>query len=102
MISLFANSDIQDEVQKEVDCLILEDEDSIICKYILPREEFDKRVQFDWIAPNGELSRSRELNVSAGHGSVYDFRYIKGREPGIWTLKVTDGNETYNTNFQLK
>ena len=93
--NLFANGD-------RVDCIILEDEDSIICKYIQKRVNHEKSVTFDWIEPNGEITRTRELTIPAGHGSVYDFRYIKGRISGIWTLKVRDGEAEYTTNFTIK
>ena len=93
--SLFANG-------SEVDCLILEDENSIVCKYKHARVNYEKNVVFDWIEPDGKITRTRELIIPAYHGSVYDYRYIKGRTPGIWTFKVTDGQEEYKTNFTIK
>ncbi len=95
-ISLNANDNA------EVDCLILEDENSIICKYIHKRVSYEKTVIFDWIEPNGEITRTRELTIPAGHGSVYDFRYIKGRTQGIWTLKVRDEQDEFKTNFTIE
>jgi len=85
-----------------VDCIILEDENSIICKYIQTREDTDKTVLFKWYEPNGNISRQRNLNIPAGHGSVYDFRYIKGREIGIWTLEVIDNNNSFKTTFTIE
>ncbi|MBD3840829.1 MAG: hypothetical protein IE909_02910 [Campylobacterales bacterium] len=84
------------------DCLILEDENSIICKYTHHRLASEKTVTFEWIDPNGQISRTRQMTIPPMHGSVYDFRYIKGRELGQWTFKVIDGESTYSTNFILK
>ncbi|NQY94081.1 MAG: hypothetical protein HRT43_07945 [Campylobacteraceae bacterium] len=90
------------ENKPEVDCLILEDENSIICKYILVREGTDKSITFEWIDPQGNVSRTKDVMVLSNHGSVYDFRYINGREKGIWTFKVIDNNEIYKTQFEIK
>ena len=93
----------QDEgVEMEADCIILEDENSIVCKYIHARVNYDKEVKFDWIEPDGTISRSREMTIPAGHGSVYDFRYIKGRTSGEWTFRVTDGEHRVSTKFTIK
>lgn len=86
----------------EVDCLILEDENSIICKYINNRSRGDKTITFEWLDPKGEISRTRNMVIPAGHGSVYDFRYIEGREIGIWTFKVIDGKKILKTEFEIK
>ena len=96
-ITLFAQED-----NPEVDCLILEDENSIICKYIHGRLHEDKNVTFEWVDPDGEISRSRDMTVPANHGSVYDFRYMDGRKKGTWTFKVIDGENTLKTNFEVK
>jgi len=104
IINIFSSLLFSSEINasKNVDCIILEDENSIICKYILQREEYDKKVIFRWLEPNGNLSRQRDLNVSAGHGSVYDFRYIQGRQKGTWTLEVLDNNQTFKTTFIIE
>jgi len=86
----------------EVDCLILEDENSIICKYVLNRENKDKNITFEWIDPEGNISRSKDVMVLSNHGSVYDFRYINGRQKGIWTFKVIDNGQIYKTEFEIK
>lgn len=86
----------------EADCLIIEEENSIICKYSAVREIEDKFVHVEWIDPQGNVSRARKILMPKGHGSIYDFRYIKGRMPGIWTFKVQDKETTYSTEFELK
>jgi hypothetical protein len=90
------------EQESDVDCLILEDENSIVCKYIHTRVDFDKQVLVEWIEPDGTVSRSREMKIPAMHGSIYDYRYIKGRTLGTWSFRVTDGANQYMTNFTLK
>ncbi|QDF29820.1 hypothetical protein [Halarcobacter anaerophilus] len=84
------------------DCLILQDENSIICKYEHERLEEDIKITVKWIDPNGEISRQRDIVIPAGHGSVYDFRYIEGREKGIWKFKVTEGDIETETSFSIE
>ncbi len=83
-------------------CRILEDENSILCKYKAPPSIDDRIIVVNWIAPHGEISRSRELEILAGYISVYDYRYLEGREPGIWTFEVIDGDVTTRTKFTVK
>jgi len=85
-----------------VDCIILEDENSIICKYTVERSDSDKEVIIQWIDPNNEISRERDLLIPAGHASVYDFRYKDGREKGKWTFKVIDNSKEYTTTFTIE
>lgn len=88
--------------ENSVDCLILEDENSIVCKYTHERIDDDKEIQVLWIDPKGEISRDRKLIIPAGHGSIYDFRYIEGRSKGIWTFKVVDKELETTTTFELE
>lgn len=90
------------EQNSGVDCLILEDENSIVCKYTHTRVDFDKDILVEWIEPDGTVSRSRQMKIPAMHGSIYDYRYIKGRTLGEWSFRVTDGANQYTTNFTLK
>lgn len=84
------------------DCIILEDENSIICKYTQVRLDTDKEVIFHWIEPDGMVTRKRVMSIPAFHGSIYDYRYIEGRTPGVWTFKVLDGDKEYTTKFTIK
>ena len=97
LLGLFAQ-----ENKPEVDCLILEDENSIICKYILSRENTDKNITFEWIDPTGNISRTKDVMVWSNHGASYDFRYINGRQKGLWTFKVIDNDQIYKTEFEIK
>lgn len=90
----------QDDI-KEADCLILKDENSIICKYTSTRSMEDKEIEVEWINPNGESTRRRTIIIPAGHGSVYDFRYISGRLKGVWIFKVYDEDDSITTTFEL-
>ncbi|MFA7084509.1 MAG: hypothetical protein WC141_08250 [Arcobacteraceae bacterium] len=99
---LASEHDFHEEETKEADCLILKDENSIICKYTSPIGTQDKEIEVEWINPNGESTRKRTVIVPAGHSSVYDFRYISGRLKGIWTFKVYDEEDSVTTTFELK
>lgn len=103
LITLFlALFSYANENESKVDCLILEDENSIICKYIVKRSNQEKPIVVQWLDPQGDISRSREMIVPAGHGSIYDYRYIKGRLLGTWTFKVIDQDKNeYTTSFDL-
>ncbi len=87
---------------KKIDCLVLEKENSIICKYEQTRSQEDRFIEFIWINPQGEVSRQREVLLAKGHGSIYDLRYLSGREKGIWTFKVIDKEATYLTEFEIQ
>ena len=84
------------------DCLILHDENSIVCKYTHLRKDSDTNITVQWIEPTGEMTREKFLVIPATHGSVYDYRYIKGRTKGEWTFKVIDNNKEYTTNFIIE
>lgn len=89
-------------IEPKVDCLILEDENSIICKFESNRSTEDQQIIVQWIDPEGDISRSRDMIVPAGHGSIYDYRYIKGRSLGLWTFKVISDADEYSVQFELK
>lgn len=86
----------------KVDCIILEDENSIICKYSHERIDTEQNITVTWIEPDGTVTRQRDMIVPAFHGSVYDYRYIHGRTPGEWTFKVKHNEDEYTTSFIIK
>jgi len=94
----FANAT---SVNSSVDCIILEDEDSIICKYTHNRVNYNKIITVQWIEPNNQITRTREMIIPAYHGSIYDYRYKNNRTKGIWTFKVIDDDKEYKTNFTI-
>ena len=85
-----------------VDCLILEDENSIICKFEVIRDIKDQNIVIHWISPTGEISRTREMLIPAGDVSAYDYRYLDGREGGKWNFRVVYNNNEYTSQFELK
>lgn len=87
---------------KEADCIILKEENSIICKYTHVRISEDKQVTFNWIEPDGVVTRTRVMTIPAGHGSVYDYRYLDGRTKGLWSFEVIDGEDKIITNFTVE
>jgi len=87
---------------ERVDCLILEDENSIICKYSHERIPEEKNITIEWIEPDGVVTRKRNMVIPASHSSVYDYRYAQGRTKGKWTFKVIDNQKEYSTNFTIK
>lgn len=101
----FAENKIENVAEKinaNVDCLILEDENSIICKFEAVRDEIDQDIIINWINPAGEVSRSREMVIPSGDISVYDYRYLDGRESGKWNFVVKYKGREYSTHFELK
>lgn len=100
VINSFAQ--IMEEDNNSVDCLILQDEDSIVCKYIHERIQTDKEIIVKWVDPQGEISRERTLVIPAGHGSIYDFRYVEGRKKGLWQFKVIEGDIETTTTFSIE
>ena len=88
--------------ENNVDCIILEDENSIICKYMLTRVDSEKTIQVQWIEPDNTISRERDMIIPQFHGSIYDYRYINGRTKGTWTFKVIDDEKEYTTHFTIE
>jgi hypothetical protein len=109
-ILLAENTLIKEEVEiaveqaynPNVDCLILEDENSIICKFEVIRDIKDQEIIIHWISPSGEISRTREMTIPAGDVSAYDYRYLDGREEGKWNFRVIYNNNEYTSQFELK
>ena len=85
-----------------VDCLILEDENSIICIFEVIRDTKDQQIVINWVSPTGEISRTREMNIPAGDVSAYDYRYLDGREGGKWNFKILYNQNEYSSSFELK
>jgi hypothetical protein len=104
VIIIFISSNLfaLDNLDNKVDCLILQDENSIVCKYILKSVDYNKTVIITWIEPNGKITRSKEIIIPAGHFSAYDYRYIEGRALGTWIFKVIDDSEEYQTIFTIE
>lgn len=98
------NQEVKENIpyNPNVDCLILEDENSIICKFEIIRDDKEQQIIINWISPTGEISRTREMLIPAGDSSAYDYRYIDGRENGKWNFKITYQGKEYVSQFELK
>lgn len=93
----------QQPYNPNVDCLILEDENSIICKFEVIRDpQNEQMITINWISPTGEISRTREMLIPAGDSSAYDYRYLDGREGGKWDFKIIYNGKEYSSQFELK
>lgn len=114
-ISLFAENVVENKekiIEKpislenynpNVDCLILQDENSIICKFEVIRDVINEQlIVINWISPTGEVSRTREMIIPAGDVSAYDYRYIDGRENGKWDFKIIYKEKEFTSQFELK
>jgi hypothetical protein len=85
------------------DCIILEDEGSIVCKYSTEKLDTEQLITVKWINPSGELDREREITILPNNTSVYDFRYIDGRNLGVWKFAVLKNNQIVTqTTFKLE
>ena len=93
---------VAEQYNPNADCLILEDENSIICKFEVIRDTKDQQIVINWISPTGEISRTREMNIPAGDVSAYDYRYLDGREGGKWNFKIIYNQSEYTSSFELK
>lgn len=102
VIIAYAKNEGGDYVPYEADCLVIKEENSIICKYIAERSSEDRFINVEWIDPDGIVSRTRKILFPSGHGSVYDFRYLSGRAEGVWKFIVVDGDKTIQTEFEIK
>ncbi len=111
-IVLFAEENVNNKPEKlvtekvpynpNVDCLILEDENSIICKFEIIRADKEQQIIIHWVSPTGEVSRTREMLIPAGDSSAYDYRYLDGREGGKWDFKIIYDGKEYISKFELK
>jgi len=81
-------------------CEVLDDGiEKIQCTFVAPRKNEERTAAFYWHSEAyPQDDRERELSLPANHGSVYDYRYLRGRAEGSWTVTVTltdaEGNTT--------
>lgn len=95
----------QDFKNSSVACEIVEDDHKKIqCTFITDRRSEDRTVIFAWHSSSTpQDDRERTIILSAGHGSVYDYRYYYGRATGEWEISVKDSEDTLlgSTTFTL-
>ena len=81
-------------------CEVLDDGiEKIQCTFVTPRKNEERTATFYWHSEAyPQDDRERELSLPANHGSVYDYRYLRGRAEGGWSVTVTltdaEGEET--------
>lgn len=86
--------------QSSLSCETIDDGiEKIQCTFVTQRKKSEREVQFNWHSESHpQDDRERSIVLPANHGSVYDYRYLRGRAPGIWRVSVTltnnDGTET--------
>ena len=107
---LFAKENVKKEVEvvtktvpynPNVECVVLVDEDSVICKFEVIRADKEQQVIVSWISPTGEISRTREMIINAGDSTAYDYRHLDGRENGKWIFKIIYNEKEYVSQFDL-
>ena len=107
---LFAKENIQKKVEvvdkvipynPNLECLILADEDSVVCKFEVIRSDKEQQIVINWISPTGEISRTREMIINAGDSTAYDYRHLDGRENGKWNFKIIYNDKEYISQFEL-
>jgi hypothetical protein len=107
---LFAKENVKKEVEvvtktvpynPNVECVVLVDEDSVICKFEVIRADKEQQVIVSWISPTGEISRTREIIINAGDSTAYDYRHLDGRENGKWNFKIIYNEKEYISQFDL-
>jgi len=104
IVSVFAENIVEKKsYNPNIDCIILEDENSIICKFTVEiNKKNDQIVDIKWIDPSGQISRNKEIIIPAGNASAYDFRYLHGRQKGEWKFVITYKDKEYLSKFELK
>ncbi|MDY0365432.1 MAG: hypothetical protein RBQ81_06220 [Arcobacteraceae bacterium] len=99
----FATNEESYNINNEADCIILADENSIICKFITQPSNEDQEVKLLWIGPKNIIQRERDITISAKNSSIYDYRFLDGRDKGTWTFKVLKGEEELaSTTFEIE
>lgn len=81
-------------------CEVIDDgNEKIQCTFSTTRKESDRQTTFYWHSEtHPQDDRERSILLPALHGSVYDYRYLRGRAQGSWIVTVTltdaEGTET--------
>ncbi len=77
----------------------------IICTYFIDRSDnaHGLDVRFFWHSPDGKDDRIKIFHVPPYHGSVYDYRFLPGRQKGKWVVEVQeiDTNKSTKTSFEI-
>ena len=64
--------------------------EKIVCTFATPRNSAVKEATFYWQSEKyPQDDRVHDVLLPVAHGSFYDYRYLRGRAQGIWTVTVT-------------
>gem|GEM_PF-460177 len=86
--------------QDSIVCDIRDDGiEKLVCTFKTKRKNVPRSATFFWHSEtHPQDDRERTIELPANHGSVYDYRYLRGRAQGVWTLTVrledSDGSVT--------
>jgi len=87
------------------DVKCIQEEQRIICTYFIDRSDNSSgvTVRFHWISPSRKDDRIKSFRVPPLYGSVYDYRFLPGRESGHWRVVVQEleTNKTASTTFDI-
>lgn len=72
-------------------CEVIDDGiEKIQCTFVTPRKNEARETTFYWHSESfPQDDRERSITLPANHGSVYDYRFLRGRAQGIWNVTVT-------------
>ncbi|MDY0320673.1 MAG: hypothetical protein RBR23_02955 [Arcobacteraceae bacterium] len=86
----------------QAECNILKDENSIVCKYSTPIVTKEELITVQWLSPKNEIERQRDITVYPNGVSVYDFRFLDGRDKGTWHFTIIkNGEKVAETTFTV-
>ncbi len=81
------------------------EQERIVCTYFIDRSDNADgvTVEFHWFSPSGKDDRVRRFKVPPFYGSVYDYRFLPGREQGRWRVVAMEieTNKSAQTFFDI-
>ena len=81
------------------------EQERIVCTYFIDRSDNANglTVEFHWYSPDGGDDRVKRFKVPPFYGSVYDYRFLPGRERGRWKVvaKELETNKSAQTYFDI-
>jgi hypothetical protein len=77
--------------ESTLSCEVVDDGiEKIKCTFVTSRKDETREAVFHWHSESHpQDDRERNVDLPPNHGSVYDYRYLRGRAQGIWTVEVT-------------
>ena len=97
-----------DDMNPALECtIVMDDIEKVVCTVHIDRTDYDRNVTFFWHSRRyAQDDRERTVVLRAQHSSVYDYRFLRGRAQGEWSVSATvdaiDSKESVETNFLLE